>query len=740
MKKLNPMKIKTVLLILLSLIAYSPLYAHPSKVNPVNELLERIGGKGASERITVSLDPSLTTAAGEEVFEITSQNGKPCVIGSGISALTAGINWYLNHYVHLNISWNHLNWDFSKHSFPVPSKPERHTCDAIYRYYLNYCTFGYSMATWTWERWEQEIDWMALHGINMPLQIVGLDVVWKRVLEKDFNYSTEEANNFIAGPAFQAWWGMNNLEGWGGPNPEWWYERQLNLARKIIQREKELGMEPVLPGFCGMVPSNFEQKTGIKCQNQGTWCSFVRPMILDPTSSSYTSVAEKYYARLEEVMGKSLYYSMDPFHEGGRIQSGQYKEGYQTIFNAMNKCCGSESKWVIQQWQWENFQALSLNAVPAGRLIVLDLFSDGNPAFEHYNGYAPQHAVYCSIPNFGGRTGFFGRIPRMGHDYFAFKEKYSQIKGIGAAPEAIEQTPVVYDFLFELPWMGKEPDPVDWIMQYADARYGKEDVNVREAWKLILHSVLNNTDGLQGPHESVMCARPSLEVKSVSSWGGTRIFYKPEMLIQALKLLLDADVNPNHPNYSYDLCDITRQVLSDYSKSLLEQLNVCGKESIEFQELKAKFLELILDTDQLLGTNENFRLGHWTERARDIASEMNSTTSKDRDWLELNARLLITTWGDKDNSDKSGLRDYSYRQWQGLLKDYYYPRWEYFFDHDLQSAAGSWFYGEWEWAHNLKIDFSFEGVTTDKNVIRYSPEKEGNTMQEVKRILKKYSF
>ena len=144
-----------------------------------------------------------------------------------------------------------------------------------------------------------------------------------------------------------------------------------------------------------------------------------------------------------------------------------------------------------------------------------------------------------------------------------------------------------------------------------------------------------------------MCARPSLEVKSVSSWGGTRIFYKPEMLIQALKLLLDADVNPNHPNYSYDLCDITRQVLSDYSKSLLEQLNVCGKESIEFQELKAKFLELILDTDQLLGTNENFRLGHWTERARDIALEMNSTTSKDRDWLELNARSLITTWGDR---------------------------------------------------------------------------------------------
>ena len=92
------------------------------------------------------------------------------------------------------------------------------------------------MSTWTWERWEKEIDWMALHGINMPLQIVGLDVVWKRLLTEYYNYTSEEANAFIAGPCFQAWWGMNNLEQWGGPNPEWWYERQEILAKKICDR------------------------------------------------------------------------------------------------------------------------------------------------------------------------------------------------------------------------------------------------------------------------------------------------------------------------------------------------------------------------------------------------------------------------------------------------------------------------------------------------------------------------
>jgi alpha-N-acetylglucosaminidase len=43
----------------------------------------------------------------------------------------------------------------------------------MYRYYMNTCTFGYSTAFWSWERWQREIDWMALNGINTPLTAVG---------------------------------------------------------------------------------------------------------------------------------------------------------------------------------------------------------------------------------------------------------------------------------------------------------------------------------------------------------------------------------------------------------------------------------------------------------------------------------------------------------------------------------------------------------------------------------------
>ena len=35
-------------------------------------------------------------------------------------------------------------------------------------------TASYSSAFWDWRRWEREIDWMALHGVNLPLAFTGV--------------------------------------------------------------------------------------------------------------------------------------------------------------------------------------------------------------------------------------------------------------------------------------------------------------------------------------------------------------------------------------------------------------------------------------------------------------------------------------------------------------------------------------------------------------------------------------
>ena len=754
----------------------------------VANLANRIGGNGTAKKFKFVLDPSLNSR--QEVFVIGAEKSKVLIKGTTISAITTGLGWYLNNIAHINIAWNSLNEktvsgdayaDLS--SIPLPTETETHTSDAKYRYYLNTCTFGYSMTSWTWKRWQQEIDWMALHGINMPLQLVGLEEVWRKFLtmeeggKRKYGYTDEEAKAFVAGPAFIAWWAMNNLEGWGGTasgaksgyqnlagaggvQDDAWYVRQKNLAKSIVDRQRELGMQPVLPGWSGMVPTDFQSQSGFATRgNGGNWAGdFVRPLLLSVNNSNYAEIAADYYKCLEEVMGESQYYSMDPFHEGGGAGT---MEDYKALYDAM-EAAKDGSQWVIQQWQWSATQKYSLTAVPAGRLVVLDLFSDGSPAFDKYSGYAPQDAVFCAIPNFGGRSGLMGRLNNLTDNYFTYKAKYASIKGIGAAPEAIEQTPVTYDLIFQLPWMGSKPDMKEWVKNYAAARYGTDNVVVQEAWELLRQGVLNyGADGIQGPVEDVWGARPNLDAKPASTWGktinhagGTYTKARRQMLVDAVYKLISQQAALNlaagsvyESNYLYDLVEFGGAVIADYAYDLLLGIKAAktaaGNNFANDAVYKARrdaFLQLILDMDTFRGTNLNFRLGKWTQEARDAAEEVEDATTATPDWYEYNnARTILGTW----SSPGTNLTDYSYRSWQGLLKDYYYPRWKYYFENNCTNGEYKFF--EWNWAHGMEHAVGQTGISSKPltkgqagHTDSYTREPEGNTIEEAQKLLNKY--
>jgi len=84
---------------------------------------------------------------------------------------------------------------------------------------------------------------------------------------------------------------------------------------------------------------------------------------------------------------------------------------------------------------------------------------------------------------------------------------------------------------------------------------------------------------------------------------------------------------------------------------------------------------MLLMQDRLLATRTEFRLGHWTEAARQCG-----TTQAESDQYEWNARVQITTWGNRTCADQGGLRDYAHKEWQGLLSDFYHVRWKAYFD------------------------------------------------------------
>ncbi len=172
-------------------------------------------------------------AAGDtpDTFEISGGGNDPVMLrGSTPLTIAVALNWYLKHYCHAHVSWCGNQLELPKPLLRV-SPAVRITGPYRYRYYMNYCTCSYSMAFWDWARWEREIDWMALAGINLPLAIIGQELVWQRVYHR-FGLTNDDLRDFFAGPAFLAWGWMGNLDGWGGPMPQSWIEGQPWNCRK----------------------------------------------------------------------------------------------------------------------------------------------------------------------------------------------------------------------------------------------------------------------------------------------------------------------------------------------------------------------------------------------------------------------------------------------------------------------------------------------------------------------------
>ena len=695
--------------------------------NPVQGLLERID-HGASRKFVIEKLPS-----DSDFFELDQKGTKVVIRGNNYVSIATGINWYLKYYAHVHLSWNGMKARLPEVLPPV-SRKERHATDLKLRYDLNYCTFSYSMAFWDWERWEQEIDWMALHGINLPLAIVGTDCVWRNVLFR-LGYNKEEINQFIAGPAFQAWWLMNNLEGWGGPNPDSWYRQRADLQKKILKRMREYGMEPVLPGYSGMLPHDAGQKLGLNLQDPGMWNGYRRPAFLQPADPKFQDIAALYYEEMEKLYGRSNYYSMDPFHEGGSTAGVDMEAAGKAIWTAM-KNVNRKAVWVVQAWganpRWNMIKNL-----PAGDVLVLDLYSESRPqwgdpqsSWKRENGFGQHGWLYCMLLNFGGNVGLHGKMKQVIDAFYQARDsRFNQtLKGVGMTMEGIENNPVMYELLCELPWRATRFDKDRWLTDYTVARYGKACPAIQEAWLLLSNSIYNcpPRSTQQGTHESIFCARPSARAYQASSWSEMSDYYDPQDVIKAAGMFLSvADEFAGNNNFEYDLIDIMRQAVAEKGRLVYKVMQAAyvAKEKEWFDQASEQFLRLLLWQDQLLATRSEFKVGRWIEQAKSLGK-----TSDEKKLYEWNARTQVTTWGNRFAANNGGLHDYAHKEWSGLLKDFYYPRWKKWIEAASAELGGG---------SRPVIDWYAQEEPWTRQNVPYSVLPEGNCIDVAREIYQK---
>lgn len=715
-------------------------YANEKVIIEASALVKRVIGANWVESFQFELRDTANgvDGLGNDVFEIENGKNNTIIIrGNDGVSLASGFNYYLKNYV--AVDYNPLFASNTKVDkiVPIGNKIVKET-QYDYRYALNFCTYSYTMSFWNWEEYEKFIDWAAMNGVNLMLDIVGQEEVLRQMLS-EFNYSTAEIKDYLSGPAYFAWFYMQNLYSIGGPLPDAWFEQRVELGRKMHDRMQTYGIDPVIQGFAGQVPYTFADKNeGAVLTEKDSWPSFVRPSIIKTYLSDeeiaagkknyFATASEKFYSAQKNVFGDvSNYYAADPFHEGGQTGGLDMNRIYREVQTEMIQS-NDEAVWIMQQWQGNlNNNKLS-GLVRPEQGLALDLQSDLNQQNDPMESTGTPW-IYNMLHNFGGRMGLDGEIEKMAtNPATTFKDK-KHMKGIGITPEALENSPVAYEMIFDMTW---NKDPIDyneWTEKYAERRAGGTNDELKEAWDILLDTAYaTKSKYFQGAAESVVNSRPVDNFVAASTWGHSDITYDKMELEKALVILKDNfDEFKNSPAYIYDLADVSEQVLSnaaiEYHKLMVIAKN--DGDAAEFDRVSKKFLELIDLSDQILNSTDEFMVGTWINDSREMLDGADDWT---KDLFEFNARALVTTWG----CQKSGqLKDYSNRKWAGLTKDFYKARWQIWVDNrnaELNKtpkdpakaqAESNWFLWEWQWVNRKSDDgFGYSNKQTTANDLK----------------------
>lgn len=610
---------------------------------------------------------------GKDCYEIKAEGGKLLIKGSSPSAICYAFNKYLRYACGSMITWGGRHLELPD---TWPDWQEKATSPYQFRYFLNVCTFGYTAPYWDWNRWSEELDWMALHGVNMPLASVASEAIARRVWVK-LGLSEEEADAFFTGPAHLPWHRMGNLNAFDGPLSSSWHESQVALQHKILDKMRTLGMEPVAPAFAGFVPPAFMEKHPEIKANQLLWGGFdvaYNACVLSPDSPYFQEIGKLFIQEWEKEFGDAKYYLSDSFNEmklpvdkndvaGKHSLLAQYGEAIYKSIAAGDP----DAVWVTQGWTFgyqhdfwdkESMKAL-LSRVPDDKLIIVDLGNDypkwvwhTEQTWKVQEGFYGKQWIYSYVPNFGGKVLPTGDLTMYATGSVeALNSPYSEnLVGFGSAPEGLENNEVVYELLADMGWTAENIDLDQWLKQYCLSRYGYWDEGMQEVWKLLHGSVYSSLYSY--PRFTWQTVVPDQRRKSLHDIN--------DDFGKAAELFLGyAEKCSGSQLYMNDAVEFAALYLAELADRYYEAALDKGPDAHTKLD---KTVEILKVVDRLLASHPDYSLKLWVDYARAYGQD-----DAQKNLYESNAKRLITTWG-------GWQEDYAARFWAGLVGDYYIPR------------------------------------------------------------------
>lgn len=615
-----------------------------------------------------------------DTFSVSSRDGKVLIQGNNVLSMAVGLNNYLRRTAGTYVCWYDTMPVQTPAVAPLPADSYGASAAVPVRFFLNYCTFGYTMPYWQWHQWERFIDWMALNGINMPLAMTGAEQSWYKTWLK-MGLDDNEIRQSFTGPAHLPWHWMNNIDCFQGPLSQQWLDGQEQLQRRIVERERNLGMTPVLPAFAGHVPaalaSHYPEAAITEHSQWGQFPHSDRCYFLNPSDSLYAIIQKTFVDTQTELYGTDHIYGIDPFNE---VDSPDWSEEYlrgasNGIFKTLRQA-DPDARWLQMTWNFyydrkhwtkPRMQAF-LEGVEGDNMLLLDYFCDNVEIWRRNDRYFGKPYIWCYLGNFGGNTMINGNMHDVDEKIAAaVADGGDNLVGVGGTLEALDCNPVMHEYVLAKAW---EPrmDAAEWALRWAGARGSGADRRVAEAWHLMADSVY--VGRTYTGNACLTNARPALE-KPNGSYTSPRYHYTDENLLAALDMLLSAEGAYDNAAYRYDLANVARQALGNefnHTRDRLTQAYADG--DIDAARASAARMDgIIMAIDTLMSADPQMSAAQWVSDARSLGHN-----ADEADALERNARTILTIWGYPDKK----LNDYANRQWSGLLSSFYRQRWNMF--------------------------------------------------------------
>lgn len=667
-------------------------YSSNPEIAAVQKLAKRVTGQ-FPKNFEFSIAENQASTEIKDWFRLESHKGKIKITANNANSLAVGLNHYYKYWCNKTVGWFKNEKITLPEELPQVDEPVTVNARVEDRFFLNYCTYGYTMPWWNWEDWEHFIDWMALQGINLPLAITGQESIWYKIWT-EMGLSDEQVRSYFTGPAHLPWHRMLNIDHWGGPLPKSWLDGQEALQKQIVAREREFNMRPVLPAFAGHVPAALKEvKPDAQIERMSDWAGFALedyPYFLDPMDTLFPVIQKKFIEKEIELYGTDHIYGIDLFNEMiPRSWEPEYlsrvsRQCYESLAAADKDAVWLQMTWLFyneRKYWFENDSdervKAFLTSYPAEKSLLLDYYCERMEVWQKTQSYYGVPFIWCYLGNFGGNTFLAGNIQDINEKIEnTFVSAGSNFKGIGSTLEGFDCNPFMYQYVFEKAWdfqLHRNID--DYSYRLADRRIGNSSDIGREAWNYLLHKIYI---GRSVPgHSPILNLRPSFG-RSSSYHSSIRFGYQNKELLNAIKGMIEAD--GEGAAYEFDLVNLTRQWLSNNFEIKFADYKAAyeAKDAAKTQKLATELLATFDTLEELLESQSYFLVGKWIADARSHGAD-----AAESDYFESNARNLLTSWGDRGNL----LTDYADRTWAGLVSTYYKPRWEMFFADAAEALA-----------------------------------------------------